>query len=240
MDVALRAANWAIGLELVASVSRADVAFWLDAYRALFDHGVFIEGHLENTYEVTSNHFLSNVVGLFFLAAVFDDLPRGREWNRRCRGWLVEEMEVQVLPDGADYESSVPYHRLVTELFLGAARLADFRGEPLSSSVRDRLRNMVTFLAAVQRPDGLMPQVGDADDGRLHVLERHTAAGSRRMRGICSVPRRAIFREQRVGAASEASAGPWETAWWGFDPSTSAVRDPNGARTRSAIFHMPA
>ena len=29
-------------------------------------------------------------------------------------------MQVQVLADGADYESSVPYHRLVTELFLGA------------------------------------------------------------------------------------------------------------------------
>ena len=25
---------------------------------------MFIEGHLENTYEVTSNHFLSNVVGI--------------------------------------------------------------------------------------------------------------------------------------------------------------------------------
>ena len=63
MDVALRAANWAIGLELVRECPALTSAFWLDAYRALFDHGVFIEGHLENAYEVTSNHFLSNVVG---------------------------------------------------------------------------------------------------------------------------------------------------------------------------------
>ena len=82
MDVALRAANWAIGLELVRACAALTPDFWHDAYGALFDHGVFIEGHLENTYEVTSNHFLSNVVGLFFLAAVFDDLPRGRDWDR--------------------------------------------------------------------------------------------------------------------------------------------------------------
>ena len=38
-------------------------------YRSLFDHGVFIERNLENTYEVTSNHFLSNVVGLYGVGA---------------------------------------------------------------------------------------------------------------------------------------------------------------------------
>ena len=97
-------------------------------YEALFDHAAFIERHLENRYEVTSNHFLSNVVGLFYLAAVFRDLPRGELWNRQCRDWLAHEMEVQVLADGADYESSVPYHRLVSELFLGAARVASATG----------------------------------------------------------------------------------------------------------------
>ena len=41
-----------------------DDAFWGRAYTALFDHGVFIRNNLENTYEVTSNHFLSNLLGL--------------------------------------------------------------------------------------------------------------------------------------------------------------------------------
>ena len=36
-----------------------------------------------------------------------------------------------------------------------------------------RLSAMIEFLSAVQRPDGLMPQVGDADDGRLHVLSEY-------------------------------------------------------------------
>jgi hypothetical protein len=234
MDVALRAANWAIGLELVRSCPALTSAFWQDAYRALFDHGVFIEGHLENTYEVTSNHFLSNVVGLFFLAAVFDDLPRGREWNRRCRGWLVEELKVQVLMDGADYESSVPYHRLVTELFLGAARLADFKGEPLAQQVRDRLRNMVTFLAAVERPDGLMPQVGDADDGRLHVLSAYGTWQPQDARHLFG-PAGGFF-ESSAWALRGGEWGPWETAWWGFDPSTS---QPAIRMAPDALSHFP-
>src|SRR5262249_4164352 len=103
MDVALRAANWAIAFErLRAGPPAGD--FWTAAYEALFDHGVFIEAHLENTYEVTSNHFLSNIVGLFYVAAAFRDLPIGARWDAQCRRWLSHELEVQVLADGADYE----------------------------------------------------------------------------------------------------------------------------------------
>ena len=56
---------------------------------------------------------------------MFADLAQGVEWTAFARAALEHEMDVQVLPDGADYESSVPYHRLVAELFLGAARSAE-------------------------------------------------------------------------------------------------------------------
>jgi hypothetical protein len=227
MDVALRAANWAIGLELVRGCVALTHDFWREAYEALFDHGTFIETHLENTYGVTSNHFLSNVVGLFFLAAVFDDLPRGRLWEHRCREWLVEEMATQVLPDGADFESSVPYHRLMIELFLGSARLADYRGAPLPPGVRARLRNMVDYLAAVQRPDGLMPQVGDADDGRLHILSGYGTFQPQDGRHAFGPA--ACFLGNREWTSQGGEWMAWETAWWGFDcdaPSTEpAVLD---------------
>ncbi|HET6956532.1 MAG TPA: alginate lyase family protein [Vicinamibacterales bacterium] len=224
MDVALRAANWAIGLELVRDCASLGPAFWEDAYRALFDHGTFIEGHLEINYGVTSNHFLSNVVGLFFLAVVFDDLPRGRLWNRQCRGWLTEEMAVQVLPDGADFESSVTYHRLVTELFLAAARLADYTGAPLSPAMRRRVHGMVAYLEAVLRPDGLMPQVGDADDGRAHML---SAYGNWQPQdpGHIFGPAGCFFGNP-AWTARGGEWMPWETAWWGFDPPETTTQQP--------------
>ena len=213
MDVALRAANWAIGLELIRSCEAAAPEFWLEAYDALFSHGIFIEGHLENTYEVTSNHFLSNVVGLFYLAEVFHDLARGQAWDRQCRAWLSQEMTVQVLPDGADYESSVPYHRLVTELFLGAARVAQQRGRPLPSTVVAPLRKLIDFLAAVLRPDGLMPQIGDADDGRLHVLSGYGSWNPQDPRHLFAAAV-SVFDDGDPGWPTGEWAA-WEAAWWG-------------------------
>jgi hypothetical protein len=234
MDVALRAVSWAVGLELVRSCPALGLDFWRTAYEALFDHGAFIEGHLENTYEVTSNHFLSNVVGLFFLSAVFCDLPRGRTWDRRCRSWLIQELRIQVLPDGADYESSVPYHRFVTEMFLGSIRLADCAGEPLPESFTDEVQRMMAFLAAVLRPDGLMPQVGDADDGRLHVLSEYghwRPQDASHLFGAAA----SVFRNG-AWLAHAGESGRWESEWWGLDPAAVPSVPPSEA---PAMRHFP-
>lgn len=215
MDVAIRAANWALAFETAGADPDAARQFGERAYEALFAHGVFIRAHLENTYEVTSNHFLSNIVGLWCVAAVFHDLPTAREWEMQCRAWVLQEMAVQVLPDGADYESSVPYHRLVTELFLAAARLAEWRGAPFDQGFLHRVRSMVEFLEAVLRPDGLMPQVGDADDGRFHVLTGYGSWQPQDPRHLFG-PAGAMFRSARWRTLG-GDAGRWEAAWWGLD-----------------------
>jgi hypothetical protein len=231
MDVAIRAVNWSIALQLVRRSTSLDAAFWRRAYRALYDTGVFTWNNLENTYEVTSNHFLSNVVGLWFLGTVFEDLPAGREWLAFARESLEREILVQVLPDGADYESSVPYHRLVAELFLASLRLGDLRQTPLSDRYRERVRDMVAFLAAVTRPDGLMPQAGDADDGRLHVFSGYGTVSPQDARHLFG-PAGAMFNESEWTRLS-GDAGRWETEWWGFESRAPA---PGVARSSSRLF----
>ena len=231
MDVAIRAVNWAIALQLVRRSPDLDAAFWSRAYRALYDTGVFTRNNLENTYEVTSNHFLSNVVGLWFLGTVFEGLPAGREWLAFARESLEREILVQVLPDGADYESSVPYHRLVAELFLASLRLGDLRGTPLSDHYRSRVRDMVGFLATVTRPDGLMPQFGDADDGRLHVFSGYGTVSPQDARHLFG-PAGAMFNEPEWTRLA-GDAGRWETEWWGFE---SRMPLPGVARLSSRLF----
>lgn len=233
MDVALRALNWALGLALIRKCPDADNAAFSGAYGHLFDHGVFIYENLENKYEVTSNHFLSNVVGLYYLAAVFDDLPEAETWNAFCRQALEREMEVQVLDDGADYESSIPYHRLVTELFLGAARLANYRKQPFSGNYHRRLKSMVGFMAAVLRPDGLMPQVGDADDGRLHIFSGYGNWQPQDPRHLFGPA--ALTLDEPGWLRHAGPDGPWETAWWGFDITGIDFAD-NDLPAHSAIF----
>ncbi len=221
MDVAIRAANWALALEMIRAYPVSEEV-WIAAYRSLFEHGRFIRSNLEDKYEVTSNHFLSNVIGLFYLARVFQESPEAREWEEFSRNAIEREMQVQILPDGADFESSVPYHRLVAELFLGAVQVADQSGKPFNPQLRARLQDMVEFLLGVLRPDGLMPQLGDADDGRLHILTdygtwkpqdaRHLLASASHVLGI------AEWRHY------SGTPGQWEAFWWSGGADSGGFR----------------
>ena len=216
MDVAIRAGNWALALAGTLDCAAIGDDERLDAYAALFDHGKFIYENLENTYEVTSNHFLSNVIGLHFIAAEFGALPQAKMWDEFCRKALEREIVVQIHDEGADFESAVPYHRLVAELFLASGRLAQWQNRPLSAQYYDRLATMIAFLVGVQRPDGLMPVIGDADDGRYHIMTGYCHWNRQDARHIYAPAALALDRPGWLALAG--AAGRWEATWWGFDP----------------------
>lgn len=215
MDVGIRALNWVLAFDALRNCDALDEDWWGRAYQALYDHCVFIFENLENHYEVTSNHFLSNVVGLHYACQPFRGHEQGREWDAFCRKALEEEIIVQVLDDGADYESSIPYHRLVTELFMGSGWLAKSKGEPLSEQYYARLTDMMNYLTGIMRPDGLMPQVGDADDGRLHIFSRFGSWNPQSAMHMLAPAGVLLGREEWLRQAGY--DGAWEALWWGMN-----------------------
>jgi hypothetical protein len=169
MDVAIRAANWVAALTLCAE-SAKDEPWFTQTLESLLLHGRFIRTHLEDG-EVRGNHYLSDVVGLLVVAAVFSNGWEGRAWAEWAAGELVSEMEHQVRGDGCAHEASIPYHRLVTELFACGLQAADaLTPGRIPDWCHDRLGDMLGFVADYTRPDGLAPQIGDADDARFLPL----------------------------------------------------------------------
>jgi hypothetical protein len=169
MDVAIRAANWVTALALLRGAVQG--AAWSGrVMECLLLHGRFIRDHLEWA-EVRGNHYLSDVVGLLPLAALFQGGREGRDWATWGARELESEMAHQVRPDGCDHEASIPYHRLVCELFVCGTQAVDsLLPGRLSEEYRSRLGRMLGFTRDYTRPDGLAPQIGDADDGRFLPL----------------------------------------------------------------------
>ena len=178
MDVAIRAVNWVAALTLCAP----DPAIqpWLDqATTTLLMHARFIRNNLEYG-AARGNHYLSDVVGLLVTASVFQTSEEGQRWIR----WAVNQLDIerahQIRSDGCDHEASTSYHRLVAELFIIGADAADALAPGmLKPSVRTAIDRMLQFVSDYTRPDGLAPQLGDADDGRLLPLGDYGTADQR-------------------------------------------------------------
>lgn len=171
MDVAIRACNWLLAYDIfTAAGARFSDDFKRAFFTSIFFHGKHIYANLEWSPFMTSNHYLSDIVGLFYLGCYLSDSPLGRKWLSFARRELEKEMQNQVYPDGMDFEGSVCYHRLVFELFFFAAVLAQKSGVKLSDAFYERLKKMADFIYQVVKPDGTAPQIGDNDSGRLHIV----------------------------------------------------------------------
>ena len=170
MEAALRAMSMCFLLNLLAPFS-ADEQPWLkSATRSLAEHLLFIEGNIEFSHLVTSNHYLSNIVGLYCLSCFLDGTKMAAR-RRRYRRKIEAEMARQVYEDGTDYEASTGYQVLVTQLFTTAFLLMRAEGHgAIPPAFGERLRLMFRFLSMLANPSGEIPQVGDCDDGRTEFL----------------------------------------------------------------------
>jgi uncharacterized heparinase superfamily protein len=171
MEVALRVLSWTwLFRAFHGSRAWADDAFRAEFLNSLYWHGRLTERYLEHG-DVNGNHCTADAAGmvfagLFFGGHVIDDRGEPSRWAER--GWklLCEELPRQVFADGVDFEASIPYHRLVLELFFLPALFRQRRGLDVPAWYRERVIAMAQFTAAYSRDDGSVPLVGDADDAR--------------------------------------------------------------------------
>ena len=230
MDVALRATSWIWALGLVDDAPLAPGVLE-EALFSLYQHGLWIAEHLE-IGEVNGNHFLSDAVGLVACGAVFRETGAGREWLEHGAKLLEREILAQTEEDGVDIEASVPYHRLVLELFLVGARFLEVAGREPSARYRERLRRMFAFVHAYTTPDGLSPVIGDADDGRALTLGATDIRDHRYLLSTGAV----LFGE----AAWKGRAGRfWEDSLWLLGPGAKAVFEALESRTEEVTQAFP-
>ena len=167
MDVAIRAANWAVALALLTDGGERSA--WVDnALARVLEHVRFVSRTLEFG-AVRGNHYVADLAGLVVAAAPFADSPEGRHYLHWAASLLSREMGEQTLDDGCIHEASTSYHRLSCELFLVAGQVAGalapdaFDQDAYAAGVG----RMLAFVDRHLPRYGSCPMIGDADDGRF-------------------------------------------------------------------------
>ncbi|HKU73275.1 MAG TPA: alginate lyase family protein [Pyrinomonadaceae bacterium] len=167
MEVALRSMNLLAGFEALRHSPDLDAASLRTFLQLLQQHANYIQRNLEFSYIATSNHYLSDVVGLTWLGLLLSELRDAEQWFEFGRTEMLREMDKQVLADGADFEASTGYHRFVTELFLYTFWLARSNNVKIEEKYWAKLKQMLIYVRAYLRPDGFAPLIGDTDSGQV-------------------------------------------------------------------------
>lgn len=169
MEAALRAMSLCFLLNLLSPI-RTEEQNWLGVVtRCLWHHLLYIEAHLEFSHLIRSNHYLSNLIGLYCLSEFLDG--SGMSARRNLYRQKVEsEILRQTYEDGGDYEASTGYHVLVTQMFTSALLLMRAANVTPQPSFLERLQRMYSVIEHLASPGGQLPHVGDCDDGRVELL----------------------------------------------------------------------
>ena len=171
MDVAIRAVNWIVTVNLFYDLFKNDPEFEKILSKSLIMHGKYITAFpLIEKGGLTTNHTTSAYTGLLFLALSLKDYQESGQWLEEAVAGLESCINSQIYEDGVDFEGSIPYHRLVLELFAYSAIVSLSNGSDFSKDYFKKLFKMFEYTAAYIDQNGHAPQVGDNDSGRVLIF----------------------------------------------------------------------
>lgn len=211
------------------SRSWRDEGFRVRFLASVYLHGDFTLRHIEKA-DVNGNHYTADLAGLVMAGEFFGDVGEAGRWLDV--GWegLNQEIVTQVFSDGVDYEASVPYHRLVFELFLWPALYRQACGKSVPQTYAGQLRAMARFTSTYSRPDGSSPLWGDADDARALPFGGQPLADHRYLIGLAAV----ALGDQDLAAQF---GGPRSELVWAIGPAKAEALPATASATlRSTAF----
>jgi len=167
MEVAIRAINWISAFEYFKDEPTIPVSFWERFVCSLYDHFFYLENNWELYDSRTSNHYLSDLVGYFFLTFFFSDFVGAYDKQNWCYRKIIKEFDKQVFQEGTDYEGSTTYHRMVTELFYLFYKVCTRNTIELPKKIHVGLKKMFSFLDWCMINNGEMITIGDNDSGKI-------------------------------------------------------------------------
>jgi hypothetical protein len=181
--------HWISGIELGIRLiswtwTRRLLADWPGG-RGLFDENpVFlaqVHHHLEfldtlhSTGSSANNHVIAEATGLVVGACAYPSFPESRRWRKKGLNLLARQLEANTFPSGLNRELATEYHGLVLELALVAAVELETTGMGAPACLWEVIVRMLDALATVVDSRLHPPRQGDADDGRVLLLDAPSA-----------------------------------------------------------------
>ena len=178
LEAALRILSWSWALFLFRGSKALSPELFVRILDGISHHAGHVEKYL-SYYFAPNTHLTGEALGLFYAGTLFPELRPASRWRDLGARILIEESERQILPDGVYFEQSTCYQRYTAEIYLHFLILAERNKVSLPSALTDRIQRLLDVLLALTRPNGSLPDIGDADAGWLLPFDVRAADDSR-------------------------------------------------------------
>ncbi len=238
-----RGPNWKCGQEATVRLIALAIGFWAVAddpattddrwvqfARLAWATGYRIEQHFEYARSQKNNHALSEACGLMLVGHLFPEFRESARWFERGRAVFCDELARQVYADGSYVQHSMNYHRVMLQMAVLAARLAQWRGQPFDSATMQQIAAAEEFLfQMLDESTGRTPLYGNNDGAWVLPLDECDFTDHR---GAVQAAHYLVSGKRRF------AAGAWdEDLLWLFGPESLAAPQEAVARPQSSQFN---
>lgn len=173
MEVAIRACNWIVVIKYMDELDVLNENLKKKINISLYLHGEFIYNNLEKNILDSNNHYIADLIGLIWISLYFNNCSY-KEIKNKSKKWLgfaLEELDReianQVFEEGVNYEISIPYHCLVTEMIAFTEVVLNANNKKYNNDIVVKLEQMISFIKLVTKKNNNIPLIGDMDSGRF-------------------------------------------------------------------------
>ncbi len=120
--------------------------------------------HILHNYSKQGNHLLFEAQRMFFAGTFFPEFKEAADWRKSGIDILNREIDIQVYPDGGQFELDPHYHLASIEIFCKALEMADANGlrNEFPQHYTDMIEKMIMFYINICFPDYTNPCFSDA------------------------------------------------------------------------------
>ncbi|MBQ9116585.1 MAG: alginate lyase family protein [Clostridia bacterium] len=141
-----------------------------------FMKSVWEHGYRLSTAFTSGNWLIMEMVGLAHISILYPVFVKTAEWRELSIRKLSEELDIQIYPDGFQYELSTNYHNVIIHNYDMLLYTAHIMGTELPKEFTSKLESLFELDIKVVCPDGRYP---DLNDGNRSSVKEWCEIGSR-------------------------------------------------------------
>ena len=171
MTCAIHGISLSLVLQMLAGVPNINPSIFKSLLSQISLQGEFLYRNIEDSI-IHHNHYTSDLIGLLVMGFLLRDVYHpAKKWFDYAIPKIDKEILSQFYEDGVNFEKSVSYHRLVTELFLLGIMTAEKAGNSIQDDAKTRIYNACMYTHGYTRVDGLAANFGDNDGAWLLAFD---------------------------------------------------------------------